>query len=137
MLLYHLLIPDQICQNYYLFSSSSPHCIANATPASGTKFQPFIPPLTQEFFFSIFNNGKWVNPTGPQSDSFPPQRIFKNYHLFIRHYLPCILWGPQLRVRALCEVTADQRVLGVHVLYLGMFPVMLPLIACSKYPHDL
>lgn len=47
--------------------------------------------------------------------------IFKNCSLFIRHYLPCILWGPQLRVRALCEVRVEQRDLGAHALCLGMF----------------
>lgn len=121
MLLKHLLIPGKICQNYYLFSSPPLHCIANSTPASGTKFQPFIPPLTQDFFLSIFNNEKWENAKGPQSiPSLSRGFFFKNY-IFIRHYLPCILWGPQLRARALCEVRADQRVLGVHVLCLGMF----------------
>lgn len=50
-----------------------------------------------------------------------PEDLKKKNYIFIRHYLPCILWGPQLRARALCEVRADQRVLGVHVLCLGMF----------------
>lgn len=75
---------------------------------------------------------------GPQSNPSSLQRIFKNCYLFIRHYLPCILWGPQLRVRALCEVRADQRVPGVFVCcaWAGS-SVLLPLIACSKYPQDL
>lgn len=121
MKLQHLLIPDQICQNYYLFSSSPLHWTVNVTPASGTKFQPSIPPIARDFFFSIFNSRKRANAKGPQSDPFSPQRILKNYYFFIRHYLPCILWGPQLRVRALCEVRAGQRVLGVPVLCLGTF----------------